>query len=35
MDYIEVLVKSIDKYHGASAPKPPPKESERPSGCYY
>ncbi len=35
MDYMEVLVKSIDKYHGASAPTTPPKAGERPTGCYY
>ncbi len=33
MDYMEVLVKSIDKYHSAS--NIPPKVSERPTGCYY
>ena len=35
MDYMEVLVKSIDKHHGASASTTPPKASERPTGCYY
>ncbi len=35
MDYIEVLVKSIDKYHSASVPATPPKAGERPTGYYY